>query len=92
MSTVDFLDESIPLPKEINDKYDILDLEQAFHVDGRQLWYGQEKVKMENIVIVYDDQARGWVRGKHRMKYRVMKTGTERILGPFPAGAVMKRV
>ena len=88
---MDFLDEHLtPLPTMVVDKYAILDLEQAFHVDGRQLFYGLDRCKRDNIVIVSDKEGKQWVRGEGRMKYRVMMTGEEKILGPFPAGSVRR--
>ena len=85
---MDFIDENLtPLPTMVTDKYAILDLEQAFHTDGRQLYYGLERCKKENIVIVSDREGKQWVRGDGRLKYRVMMTGTQ-VLGPFPAGPV----
>ena len=89
---MDFISDNLPpLPTEVRDKYEILDCEQAFHEDGRQMWYGLEGCKLGNVVVVSDDNGKSWVRGKFRMKYRVMMTGTNQ-LGPFPAGEIKRIV
>ena len=72
---------------DIRDK--LLALDIATHEDGRILYYGLEWCKQSHIVIIFDDEAKGWMRGDEGLRYRVMMTTTH-IKGPFPAGKVLK--
>lgn len=76
MSTSDHKELILALPIAIND-------------DGRCLYYGLEWCKQNNIVMIFDSDAKGWMRGDNGLRYRVMLTYTD-IKGPFPAGKAGK--
>ena len=54
-------------------KDQILDLPIALDGEGNQLYHCSEWAKSENIVVVFDKLGKGWLRGKGKMRYRVMR-------------------
>ena len=72
MSTIDHRDEILKLPIAIG-------------LDRRKMYHGLEYCKANNVVVIYDDQARGWMRGKEQARYGVMVTYSD-IKTAFPAG------
>ena len=67
----------------------ILALPIAVHDDGRILYYGLERCKRDKVVVVFDSESKGWMRGDEGLRYRVMVTHSD-IKGPFPAGSPIK--
>ena len=59
-------------PVQFDYKEQILALPIATDGEGNTLFHGLEWAKKENIVIVYDDYGKGWMRGKGNSRYRVM--------------------
>ena len=66
----------------IDHKDAILALPEAVDENGRQLYYGLEFCKKNNVVTVWDENSKGWIRA-NGCRYRVMQTGTD-VKGPFP--------
>jgi len=60
-------------PVQIDYRDQILDLPIATDDDGNTLYHCSEWAKGENIVIVFDKMGKGWIRGKGKKRYRVMK-------------------
>jgi hypothetical protein len=66
---VDFKEQIKPIQVDWKDQ--ILALPIATDVNGDTLFHCLEWAKKENIVVVYDMEARGWMRGKGNKRYRV---------------------
>lgn len=69
-----------------------MSLPVAVSDDGYKLYHSLEWCKKENIVLVYDNQLREWLRGKGMARFRCMPTYKEpkdKEL-PFPAGEKMQ--
>ena len=63
-------------------KQAILALPIAVDANGNTLFHSEEWAKQQNIVIIYDSEGKGWIRGKDQRRFRVMVTGTD-ISKPF---------
>ena len=80
-------------PKKISHRDEILSLPIAIDAAGYKLYHCEEWCKSDNIVIVYDNRCRGWLRGKDHARYRTMKgviSKSRDYSKPFPAGEQMK--
>ena len=60
-------------PVQVDYRDQILSLDIAVDDDGNTLYHCSEWAKSENIVIVFDKLGKGWIRGKGKKRYRVMK-------------------
>ena len=59
-------------PIQVDYKDQILALPIATDEEGNTLYHGLEWAKKENIVIVWDAEGKGWMRGKKHTRYRVI--------------------
>lgn len=65
-----------PYPKA-DYKDQIMALPIAIDEDGNTLYHGLGWAKLENIVVVWDSEGKGWMRGKNHSRYRVIQTFSE---------------
>ena len=61
-------------PTQIDYRDQIMALPIATDEEGNTLYHSLEWAKKENIVVVWDENSRGWMRGKKKSRYRVIPT------------------
>jgi len=61
-------------PVQVDYRDQIMALPIATDEDGNTLYHSLEWAKKENIVVVWDDEAKGWMRGQKKSRYRVIPT------------------
>ena len=64
-------------PVQVDYKDKIMALPIATDEEGHTLYHGLGWAKLENIVVVFDSDGKGWMRGKNHTRFRVMQTYSE---------------
>ena len=64
-------------PVQVDYKDQIMALPIATDEEGNTLYHSLGWAKMENIVVVWDEDGKGWMRGKKNSRYRVIQTYSE---------------
>ena len=79
------MDERVDYPRMVKNRDEILSLPVAVSSEGFKLYHNYDWCVQDNIVVVYDNQVRGWLRGMDHARYRAGKFGSYKSKA-FPAG------
>jgi len=61
-------------PVQVDYRDQIMALPIATDEEGNTLYHSLEWAKKENIVVVWDGDGKGWMRGKKHSRFRVIPT------------------